>query len=83
MIFAVPIWGSEVANSKTDIPITNTASEVMWCNAMSPPLNTRGRSANRQCLKGTLDVPALNYVTSLGICYFVWWRLSGDHADGR
>ena len=34
-------------------------------------------------LKGTLDVPALNYVTSLGICYFVWQRLGGDHADGR
>ena len=46
---------------------------------MSPPLRTRGRSANRCVLKGTLDVPALNYVTSLGICYFVWQKLSGDH----
>ena len=35
-------------------------------------------------LKGTLDAPALNYVTSLGIiCYFVWQRLVGAHADGR
>ena len=34
-------------------------------------------------LKGTIDVPALNYVTSLDICYFVWQRLRGDHADGR
>ena len=33
MIFTVPMWGSEVANSKTEIHITNTASEVMWlCN---------------------------------------------------
>ena len=30
MIFTVPVWGSEVANSKTKIHITNTASEVMW-----------------------------------------------------
>ena len=29
-------------------------------------------------LKGTLDAPALNYVTSLCICYFVWQRLGGD-----
>ena len=37
-------------------------------------------------LKGTLDAPALNYIISLGIvyiCYFVWQRLGGDHADGR
>ena len=34
MIFTVSMWGSEVANSKTEIYITNTASdEVMWsCN---------------------------------------------------
>ena len=30
MIFTVPMWGSEVANSKTEIHITITASEVMW-----------------------------------------------------
>ena len=29
MIFTVPMWGSEVANSKTDIHVTNTASEVI------------------------------------------------------
>ena len=30
MIFAVPMWGSEVANSKTEIYLTNTPSEVAW-----------------------------------------------------
>ena len=33
--FTVPMWGSEVANCKTEIYIyiANTASEVMWsCN---------------------------------------------------
>ena len=30
MIFTVPMWGSEVANSKTEIHLTNTASEVTW-----------------------------------------------------
>ena len=34
-------------------------------------------------LKGTLDAPALNYVTSLCIFYFIWLRLGGNHADGR
>ena len=33
--------------------------------------------------KGTLDAPALNYVSPLGICPFVWQRLGGYHADGR
>ena len=28
MIFTVPLWGSEVANSKTEIHLTNTAVEV-------------------------------------------------------
>ena len=34
MISTVPMWGSdEVAYSKTEIHLTNTASEVMWaCN---------------------------------------------------
>ena len=33
MIFTVSMWGSEVASAKTEIRITNTASEVMWsCN---------------------------------------------------
>ena len=30
MIFAVPMWSSEVANSKTEIHLTNTPSEVPW-----------------------------------------------------
>ena len=28
MIFTVPMWGFEVANSKTEIHLTNTPSEV-------------------------------------------------------
>ena len=33
MIFTVSTWDSEVANSKTEIHITNTAGEVVWsCN---------------------------------------------------
>ena len=31
MIFTVPMWGPEVANSsKAELHLTNTASEVMW-----------------------------------------------------
>ena len=30
MIFAVPMWGSEVAISKAEIHLTNTPSEVTW-----------------------------------------------------
>ena len=30
MIFDVPIWGSEVANSNTEIHLKNTPSEVTW-----------------------------------------------------
>ena len=30
MIFAVPIWGSEATNFKTEIHLINTASEVTW-----------------------------------------------------
>ena len=30
MILAVPMWGSEVANCKTEIRLTNTPSEVTW-----------------------------------------------------
>ena len=44
MVFTVPMWGSEDANSKTEIHITNTAGEVgMLCHmyAMSPLLNAR------------------------------------------
>ena len=33
MIFTVPMWGSEVVNSKTEIHLTNTTSEAMRvCN---------------------------------------------------
>ena len=81
MIFTVPMSGSEVAKSKTEMHITNAASEVMWsCNVTT--IEHEGVQIV-SVLKGTLDVPALNYVTSLSICYFVWQRLSGDHADGR
>ena len=44
VIFTVPLWGSEVANSKTEIHFTNTAVEVgMQCHiyAMSLLLNAR------------------------------------------
>ena len=44
MIFTVPLWGSEVANSKTEIHLTNTPVEVgMQCHiyAMSLLLNAR------------------------------------------
>ena len=30
MILTVPMWGSDCADFKTEIHITNTASEVMW-----------------------------------------------------
>ena len=30
MVFAVPMWGSDVANSKTEIHLTNTPSEMTW-----------------------------------------------------
>ena len=30
MTFTVPMWGSEVANFKTEIHLTNTTSEVTW-----------------------------------------------------
>ena len=34
MIFTVPMLGFEVANSKTEIQLTNTPSEVAWaCDA--------------------------------------------------
>ena len=30
MLFTVPMWGSEVANSKTEIHLTNTPCEMTW-----------------------------------------------------
>ena len=33
IICTVPMWGPEVANSKTEIHLTDIASEMMWaCN---------------------------------------------------
>ena len=42
MIFTLPLWSSDVANSKTEIHLTNTAVEVgmqRHIYAMSPLLN--------------------------------------------
>ena len=64
MIFAVPMWGSKVANSKTEIHLTNTLSEVTWACDVTTIEREGG-------------------FTLLGICYFVWYRLSGDHANNR
>ena len=51
----------------------------MWsCNNV-----TTIEHEGEKCKSGTLDVPALSYVASLGICYFNGQRLGGDHADGR
>ena len=65
MTFAVPTWGSEVTNTKTEIHLTNTPSEVTWaCD-----VTTIEREGD---------------FTLLGIlCYFVWWRLSGDRVNGQ
>ena len=64
MIFTVPMWGSEVAHSKTGIHLTNTASEVTWaCNVIT--------------------IEREGHFTLLGICYCIWYRLSGDHANVR
>ena len=42
MNFTVPMWGSEVGNSKTEVDITDTASEVMWsCNV--PTIKQEGK----------------------------------------
>ena len=62
VIFAVPMWGSEVAN--TEIHLTNTPSEETWaCD-----VTTVEREGD---------------FTLLGMCYCVWYWLSGDHANGR
>ena len=45
MVFTVPLGGSEVANSKTEIHVTNTAGEVgMRCHiyAMSLTIEREG-----------------------------------------
>ena len=44
MIFTLPMWGSEVPDSETEIHLTNTAGEVgmrYHIYAMSPLLNAR------------------------------------------
>ena len=57
MIFTVPLWGSEVANSKTEIHLTNTAGEVgMRCHIYICDVTTIEREGD---------------FTSLGICYCV------------
>ena len=58
------MWGSEVANFKTEIHLANTLSEVTW--ACDVTIIER---------EGDFSL--------LGICYCVWYRLSGDHANGR
>ena len=54
----------------------------MWsCNDTT--IEHEGENCKSFALKGTFDAPALNFVASLCMCYFVWPRLGGDHADGR
>ena len=58
MIFTAPLWGSEVANSKTEIHLTNTAGEV----------------GMRYHILSICDVTTIERegdFTSLGICYCV------------
>ena len=58
MIFSLPMCGSEVANSKTEIHLTNTAGEVgMRYHVHICDVTTIEREGD---------------VTSLGICYCVW-----------
>ena len=87
MIFTVPLWGSEVANSKTEIHLTNTSVEVgmqRHIYAMSLLLNARvtllrqayATSFRKGCLTWTCDVTTIERegdFTSLGICYCVWY----------
>ena len=57
MIFTVPLWGSEVANSKTEIHLTNTAVEV-------------GMQSSYICDVTTIE--GEGDFTSSGICYCVY-----------
>ena len=98
MIFTVPLWGSEVANSKTEMHLTNTAVEVgmqRHLNAMSLLLNARvtlhrqayATAFRNGCLTWKCDVTTIERdgdLTLLGICYCVWYgkRLSGNHVSG-
>ena len=70
MIFTVPLWGSEVANSKTEIHLTNTAFEMgmqRHIYAMSLLLNARvtllrqayATAFRKGCLTWTCDVTTI------------------------
>ena len=81
MIFTVPLWGSEVANSKTEIHLTNTAVEVGMQRdiyAMSLLLKARVTYATafrKGCLTWTCDVTTIERegdFTSLGTFHCVW-----------
>ena len=81
MIFTVPLWGSEVTNSKTEIHFTNTAVEVgmqRHIYAMSLLLNARvtllrqayATAFRKGCLTWKCDVTTIECegdFTSLGI----------------
>ena len=86
MIFTVPLWGSEVANSKTEMHHTNTAVEVGMQRriyAMSLLLKARVTSLRQAyatafrkgCLTWTCDVTTIERegdFTSLGTFHCVW-----------
>ena len=66
--FTVPMWGSEVANYKTEIHIAkNNKREVMWSRNDTTIEHEGEKRKVVSVLKGTPDAPAFNYVTSLGI----------------
>ena len=46
--------------------LQNTTSEVMWSYNVAS-IEHEGESLNSHCSEGTLDIPALQYVTSLAI----------------
>ena len=62
-IMWIPLF-SDIANYKKEMHIVKYNRRGDG-HAMSLPLRTTGRDANRFCFKGTLSVHALNYVTSL------------------
>ena len=86
MIFTVSLWGSEVANSKTEIHLTNIAVEVgmqRHIYAMSILLKARVTSLRpayatafrKGCLTMRCDVTTIECegnFTSLGTFHCVW-----------
>ena len=62
LIFTVPMRDTEVANSKTEIHLTNTTSEVMWACKVA----TIEHEGDYTSLLG------ICYYVLLGICYYVW-----------